>query len=118
MTRQTTSTFLRTLDRQIDYLTAVRDGLRGHPFAYGDGAGSAAKRALAALGITLVTATWLAERGYVLNRGAQPVGSVYFPAPISRSCPVYVLECQAFLRDPGKLAKHEAAARERRERIK
>lgn len=114
MTKPTTSTFKRQLSRRIDYLQAVRDGLDGHPFAWGDGAATAAKRVLAAEGIHLVTASWLAERGYVLNRGAAPVGDVYFGSPISRSCPVYVLECQAWLKEPGKLAKVEAKARERR----
>ncbi len=33
MMRQTTSGFLKQLDRRLDYLTAVRDGLRGHPFS-------------------------------------------------------------------------------------
>lgn len=114
MTKPTTSTFKRQLSRRIEYLTAVRDGLDGRPFSYGDGAGSAAKRALAPLGVTLVTATWLAERGYVLNRGAKPVGSIYFPSPISKSCHVYVLECQAWLADPAKLERVEAKARERK----
>lgn len=114
MTRQTTSMFLKQLDRRLAYLTAVRDGLRGQPFSYGDGAGNAAKHVLAAEGIHLVTATWLSDRGYVLNRGAKPVGRIYFPAPISRACDVYVLECQAYLQRPDKLAKVEAVERERR----
>ncbi len=108
MTRQTASTFKRQLSRRIDYLVAVRDGLDGHAFNWGDGAASAAKRVLAAEGVTLVTATWLSDRGYALNRGAKPVGSIYFPAPISRSCAVYVLECQTWLQRPDKLAKVEA----------
>jgi hypothetical protein len=114
MTRYTTSTFLRHYDRVAAALAAVLDGLRGKPFSWGDGAATAAKRHLADLHITLVTSSWLDKRGYVLNRGAKPVGTIYFPAPISSSCAVYALECQAWLKDDGKLATVEASERARR----
>lgn len=113
MTKQTTSTFLRQWDSRLSYLTSVMDGLRGRPFAWNMSQGDNGKAVLAEFGITLVTATWLRDRGYVLNRGAKPVGTIYFGAPISRPCAVYVLECQAYLSDPAKLARVEAAQTER-----
>lgn len=114
MTKQTTSTFLKRWQRRADVLQAVLDGLKGQTFSWGDGERIAYTGYLADFGIHLVTATWLEQRGYVLNRGAKPVGSLYFGSPISRSCAVYVLECQCYLKEPGKLAKVKAAAKERR----
>lgn len=44
--------------------------------------------------LTLVTESRAKKAGYVLKRGQNPVGTVYFGAPISKRAAVYVLECQ------------------------
>lgn len=46
------------------------------------------------MGLTLITESRAKKAGFVLKKGQQPVGSVYFGAPISREAEVYVLECQ------------------------
>lgn len=46
------------------------------------------------MGFTLVTRSRAESAGFVLKRAQKPVGSVYYEAPISKRCAVYVLECQ------------------------
>lgn len=75
-------------------LDEVSQGLAGKPFRWGDGERSAWQPLCEQLGITLVTPTQIKKRGYRLKRGAVPVGSAYFAAPIQIYADLYVLECQ------------------------
>lgn len=110
---QTRPAFIKHWRSRLDVLDDVLRGLetKGKAFQWGSWGQSNYIPMLKALGITLVTKTWLDARGYELNRGAKPVGSIYYTSPISRHCDVYVLECQAWLKDPAKLAKVEAKAK-------
>lgn len=115
MNTQTKSAFMKYWASRLNVIGAVMNGLDGKPFRWeSDGARDSYMRLLRGLGINLVTQTWLDKRGYKLNRGAKPVGRVKYASPINSMVDVYVLECQAYLVDPAKLAKVEAAAAERR----
>jgi hypothetical protein len=74
---------------------ALADGLDGKPFDWGGGEFDAYRPKAKMLGCTLVTKTWMKKNGYRLRRGAKPVGTGYFKAPISNTGELYILECQA-----------------------
>lgn len=83
------------LARLREAAAQVKAGLRGEPFIW-DGFQSDMYVPYAAqLGVTLVTLTQIKQRGYRLKRGAAPVGSRSFGAPIQQWAALYVLECQA-----------------------
>lgn len=73
----------------------ILNGLDGDQFSWSSGEFEAYKKKAQAMGITLVTKTWLSRNGYRLKRGVKPIGNAYFLAPISKFCDLYVLECQA-----------------------
>ncbi len=54
-----------------------------------------ARPVLESLGFTLVSRTYIEKHGWELKRNQNPVGQVYYTAPISRMVDVYVLEVQA-----------------------
>lgn len=91
---QAPSSVIRRLERRKRVAGEIIDGLQGRPFRWGDGTHSAKRPLLEELGVTLVTETRLRKIGRAVKRGARPVGSIYFPAPIQRHADVYVLECQ------------------------
>ena len=93
---KTPSALARHLESRVAVLQAIIDGLRGKPFSWGSGEALSRKHILGEIGITLVTFTVLQKKGYKLNRGAKPVGTIYFDAPIQKRHPVYVLECQCY----------------------
>lgn len=72
----------------------VIHGLQGAPFHWRGVDGQHNLPRLADMGVTLVSKSHAERLGYRLKRDAQPVGSRYFGAPISRQADVYVLECQ------------------------
>ena len=91
-----------TADRLIGKLrlrkAAIEDviaGLDGQRFSWGNTQWNNYKATLQAAGVTLLTRSRLKKKGLRLKRGAQPVGQIYFPAPIARYAEVYVAECQA-----------------------
>lgn len=88
------SSVVRRLKRRKRVADEIVDGLQGRPFRWGDGTYSGKRRLLEELGVTLATETRLRKIGRTVKRGARPVGSIYFPAPIQRQADVYVLECQ------------------------
>lgn len=115
MPTKTRSAFLKYWASRLNVLNAVINGLDGQPFRWEScGASESYVRLLRELGITLVTRTWLEKRGYKLNRGAKPVGAIKYCSPINAMADVYVLECQAWLQNPEKLAKVEAQTAARR----
>lgn len=73
----------------------IINGLSGKPFSWCGGEFDAYKPKAQQMGITLVTKTQVEKLGYRLKKNAEPVGTGYFKAPISRSANLYVLECQA-----------------------
>ena len=72
----------------------IADGLRGAPFRWGEGERRHYVAKAAALGVTLVTVSGAKKMGRALRKGAKPVGTAYFGAPIRRHADLYVLECQ------------------------
>jgi hypothetical protein len=75
--------------------TQVINGLHGAPFHWNGTEGDYNVAWAAQMGLHLVTETQIKKRGYRLKKGARPVGSRSFGAPISRQALLYVLECQA-----------------------
>jgi hypothetical protein len=82
------------LERIHELIGKVLSGLEGKPFAWGDGQRNAWISMLQEFNITLVTQTGLKKRGYRLKRGAKPVGSAYFGAPLQIHADLYVLQIQ------------------------
>lgn len=80
------------LERKIDYLQQVIDGLRGKPFEWPSGAYKPGCRALAGHGYTLTTRTAAEKKGYKLLPRAKRIGQAYFTKPISKYCDLYLLE--------------------------
>lgn len=78
-------------------INALIDGLQGNPFDWGAGQREAFTKIAAASGVTLVTKTEAARRGYSLKRGATPVGKGYWGAPLKRRADLYILECHCRL---------------------
>lgn len=83
------------LDRYRDVAREILAGLDGKPFYWQGTEGKYNVWWAEDMGLTLVTETQVKKRGYRLKKGAQPVGSRYFTAPISRQAYLYILECQA-----------------------
>ena len=88
--RRITSRHDLTVLREL--LDAVLNGLEGRRFQWSEGKRRPFTRRLRSAGITLVTLSAAKERGYSLKRGASPVGTGYFGAPIQRQANLYVLE--------------------------
>lgn len=82
------------LERYREVAAEVQAGLRGRRFRWGLAEGEHNVCRAADLGITLLTETQIAGRGYRLKQRARPVGHRHFGAPIGRSAALYVLECQ------------------------
>ena len=78
----------------IEALEIARDAVTVGPIYWGDGEYTSKRKLLDELGIKLVTKTALEKRGHRVKRGATPVGTVHFPAPIQRHCAVYILGVQ------------------------
>ncbi len=72
----------------------IVSGLDGKPFSWRAVDFQHARPILQAMGIHLVSKSRAKRLGFVLKRGAQPVGQNYYTAPISKMVNVYVLECQ------------------------
>ena len=72
----------------------VRAGLAGSPFQWSESERKRNEPILAAAGVELLSQTAIEKRGHVLRRGARPVGTAYFGAPIQRYTPLYVLHVQ------------------------
>lgn len=82
------------LATHIYVINRIIEGLHGRPFNWGAGEREAYTKIAAAVGITLVTKTAAARRGYSLKRGARPVGCGYWGAPLKKHADLYILECQ------------------------
>ena len=74
------------------WLRTLEDGLAGKPQRLGEGEGDALQKCAAALGIELITLTAGQKRGLELRRGAKPIASRYFGAPIQRYCYLYCIQ--------------------------
>lgn len=79
--------------RYADVARAVMGGLKGKPFAW-RGCDNHLIFIAEGMGLTLISEGRAREIGLVLKRGQEPVGNVYYEAPISKYVDVYVLECQ------------------------
>lgn len=84
----------KRIERIHELTGIVLDGLNGNTFSWGDGQRTSWVPILREIGITLITKTQIQKRGLVLKRGAKPVGTAYFGAPIKRYADLYVLEVQ------------------------
>lgn len=84
----------RKLERQARVLDGIRGGLIGAPFGWPEHKRKAWIPAAAHMGWTLLSRTALTKRGYVLKRGAKPVGVAYWGAPLSRWVELYLVELQ------------------------
>ena len=89
------SAIIRRLECFRSVISQIERGLRGEQFVWDGAEGEYNTLWAEAMGLHLVTATWIKKHGYRLKRAANPVGWRYFRAPISKRRPVYVLECQA-----------------------
>lgn len=88
---------IKRLNTQIMLAQGIIDNLQGGEngnMSWSNGGMKNYVRMLREMGITLVTKTQAKKMGYRMKRGAQPVASGYFTAPISQQCDLYVLECQ------------------------
>lgn len=92
----TPSEMAAKLDRRAYVAEQIRDALLGRhkTFTWGDGQRRAWEPIARSMGATLLAKTAIERRGLRLKRGARPVGTIYYGAPISRFADVYVLECQ------------------------
>lgn len=86
----------RRLEERAAVLTQLAACLRGESvsIAWGNGEGINRLRDLRDVGIHLVTKTRADRLGHRLKRGASPVASMYFNAPINADCDLYVLGVQ------------------------
>ena len=98
----TPSSAILRIDSAVRYLKAVRDGLAGNPFNWRAVDAQHARPILQAFGIELVTITGARRMNHLLKRGAQPVGKIYFTAPISSHHDVYVVGVQTKTTSPEK----------------
>lgn len=94
MKRRTTAQMQHYFERYRALLADLEAGLNGQPFSWRLVDRQHNTPLLRALGLTLVTKTKLERDGYRLIRDVQPVGRVYYAAPISGMRDVYLLECQ------------------------
>lgn len=92
--RRPPSEMIDHLQRWVHVAQALQEGLRGHPFHWRGVDAQHGFPLLQAMGLTLVTTSRIKKLGYRLVRDAQPVGTVYYGAPISRTAAVYLLEAQ------------------------
>jgi len=88
---KTPSELAQHLERRIEALQLVVDGLRGNTFSWGDGEGYARRQILKELGIELATQTAIKRRGEMLTPRARPVGNVYIKAPVQAYADLYVI---------------------------
>ncbi|GAA5527612.1 hypothetical protein [Herpetosiphon gulosus] len=88
------SAVLARIETITRVLQDVVQGLQGKPFHWGGGQREHWMPLLATMGFHLITKTQIAKQGYRLKRGAQPVGTVYYDAPLQRYADVYLRECQ------------------------
>jgi hypothetical protein len=91
---ETPSQTKKDLERFIAVATAIKDGLDGTPFSWRGVDAQYNLPVARAMQITLITKSRAAKLGFALKRNAQPVGKMYFSAPISKYADVYVLQCQ------------------------
>jgi len=89
----------RRLDCFRSVAAQIQAGLDGKPFHWNGTEGDYNAMWAEGMGLHLVTETQIKKRGYRLKKGAKPVGSRYFGAPISKRAALYVLECQAVKED-------------------
>ena len=85
---------IHRLDRFCDVARQIQSGLAGNAFVWNGTEGDYNVGWAEQMGLHLVTRTWLDKHNYRLKRGAKPVGSRYYSAPISGQRALYVLECQ------------------------
>ena len=88
------SAVLRRIESLRHVAMQIANGLEGQPFQWGAGQREAWTPLAKQLGLTLVTRSHADRLGYAIKRGAKPVGSAYFRAPLKRTAQLYVLECQ------------------------
>ena len=92
---QNPSALANHLQKRIALLHQLEQGLRGHSFDWGNSAGAVWRKQLKdEFGIELVTETGAAKAGHRIKKRAQPVGRMYFKAPISKYADLYVLNVQ------------------------
>jgi hypothetical protein len=70
----------------------LEDGLNGRPHSLGDGEGRAFSKRMSELGIELYSKSRAQKEGLSPKRGAKPVVTRYFSAPIQKDIGLYVLE--------------------------
>jgi hypothetical protein len=70
-------------------VAVLADGVEGRPHRLGAGEADAFQKFSSALGIPLMTRTEGHRKGLELRRGAKPVASRYFTAPISAYFPLF-----------------------------
>ena len=80
---------LRSLARWIEVL---RDGLDGRPHSLGMTAGQAMQKALATIGVELLTRTAAAKQGLTLRPRQSHVARRYYGAPLKRTADLYTRE--------------------------
>jgi hypothetical protein len=97
MSFPTPSEFADRLNIEDTLLTEVIDGLSGQPFSWNADEYESRNARLKESGITLVTTTDIKNLGGLLHKHADPVGSIYFPPPVSGCVDVYILECQVWV---------------------
>jgi hypothetical protein len=79
-----------------ELLGIVADSLKkgGVPFRWGEGVRIRWTKLLGRAGVVLMTRTALARQGLEPKRGAKPVGTAYFGAPLQVQAGLYVLGVQ------------------------
>lgn len=77
---------LQLVQRRLDGKTTAPDWSEGLRVTY--------TRMLRGLGLTLITSTAATKRGLRVKRGAQPIATGYFGAPIQRQADLFIAELQ------------------------
>lgn len=89
---KTPSALADYLERRTLLLTAIIEGIRGNPFEWGESERKIKIHQLEnEFGIKLVSANAIKRAGHVLKSRANPIGKVYYGAPIQKYVDVYVL---------------------------
>ncbi len=102
---------LRRLHELLGLVVSILDG-KSLAFVWGDGKRRAWFPLLRAAGVELVTERMAAKAGDVIKYGANPVGQVYFGAPLKRTCDVWILHVQTRPKTPADLRATEQGAAE------
>lgn len=88
----TVTALKRRMASMTRWMKVLEDGLNGRPHSLGDGEGHAFSKRMHELGIELYSTTRAKKEGLTPKRGAKPIVTRYYGAPIQKDIGLYVRE--------------------------